>query len=44
MAQDLMLKNKDQYGLTETLISNIIHIHNYKILTNDNLNITFERI
>jgi FkbM family methyltransferase len=41
---DLMLKNKDYNGLTQKLISKIINQYNYKILINDNLNITFERI
>lgn len=41
---DLLLKNKDYDGLTERLIQKIINDYNYKLLTDDNLNITFERI
>ena len=41
---DLLLKNKDPHGLTQKLINKIINDYNYKILVNDNLNITFQRI
>ena len=41
---DLLLKNKDYSGLTQKLITKIVNQYNYKILINDNLNITFERI
>ena len=40
---DLMLKNKDNYSLSQKLISKIVNDFNYKILINDKLNITFIR-
>jgi FkbM family methyltransferase len=40
---DLLLKKKDRLGLTNNLIDKITKQYNYKILINDNFNITFER-
>ena len=40
---DLLLKNKDPQSLTLKLINRLMTIENYKILVNDNLNITFQR-
>ena len=40
---DLLLKNKDYNGDTQQLISKIVNEYGYKILIDDNLNITFER-
>jgi FkbM family methyltransferase len=40
---DLKLKNKDYSNQTESLINSLIN-NGYKILINDNLNITFEHI
>ena len=40
---DLLLKNKDPNKLTQKLVTRL-QINNYKILENNNLNITFERI
>jgi FkbM family methyltransferase len=40
---DLLLKNKDPHNLTNNLINRLIKKENYKILINDNLNITFEK-
>ena len=40
---DLLLKNKDYDGITQKLITKIINEYGYKILIDDNLNITFER-
>jgi FkbM family methyltransferase len=41
---DLLLKKKDFDNSTKRIIHNMITKHNYKILKNDNLNITFSRI
>lgn len=38
---DLLLKNKDTDNLTKKLVTRIIQTENYKMLINDNLNITF---
>jgi len=38
---DLLLKHKDKDNLTQTLITRIIQTENYKMLINDNFNITF---
>jgi hypothetical protein len=40
---DLLLKNKDENGDTQKIINKLINI-GYKILANDNLNITMEFI
>jgi FkbM family methyltransferase len=40
---DLLLKNKDPNNSTKKLINRMITEENYKILKNDNLNITFEK-
>jgi len=40
---DLLIKNKDPYNKTKTLINRLILEENYNILKNDNLNITFVR-
>jgi hypothetical protein len=40
---DLLLKNKDYEGITQNLVSKMIYEYDYKIIVNDNLNITFER-
>jgi FkbM family methyltransferase len=38
---DLKLKNKDSNNVTDKLIDRLINQHNYNILINDNLNVTF---
>jgi FkbM family methyltransferase len=40
---DLLLKNKDKENSTTKLIERMIRNENYKLLVNDNLNITFVR-
>lgn len=40
---DLLLKNKDRDSLSHKLINKMVTEYNYRILINDNLNITFER-
>lgn len=41
---DLLLKNKDPGNTTKQLIERMLTKENYKILKNDKLNITFERL
>ena len=40
---DLLLKNKDPNQDTNKLVNRMVNDENYKILKNDNLNITFIR-
>ena len=40
---DLLLKNKDPKNTTKQLVSRMISRENYKIIKDDNLNITFVR-
>ena len=40
---DLLLKNKDPNNTTKLLIQRMITIEGYKMLKNDNLNITLKR-
>ena len=40
---DLLLKNKDPRSTTKQLIERMITKENYKMLKNDQLNITFAR-
>jgi len=41
---DLLLKNKDYNNTTKQLIQRIIAIEGYKMLKNDQLNITFVKV
>ena len=41
---DLLLKNKDPENTTKKLINRMIINDNYKMIKNDNLNITFSRV
>lgn len=40
---DLKLKSKDSENKTDKLIDNLVEFHNYKIVVNDNLNLTLVR-